>query len=296
MSNKPTLSKKRFLVLLVLFSIAFSTASPAAQWNRTPDLTIGWTAWSDAEIVSKMAVIILTRGMKLDVELTLADISVQYRGIAEGNLDAMLMSWQPRTHETYLRQYEGKLVDLGPVYEDTSLGWVIPDYIPRSEVASIADLGKPAVRERFHGVIQGIGATAGLMRLSKKALSVYGLDYKLEASSGPAMARRLGQAVENRSAIIVTGWRPHWIFADYSLRYLEDPRGIFKSRESVHVVARQGFVEDHPKAAAFFKRMHFELDELETLMVEARKTSHADAILKWIKNNPDRVRFWMQGK
>jgi glycine betaine/proline transport system substrate-binding protein len=195
-----------------------------------------------------------------------------------------------------LRRYQGKLVDLGTIYEDCSLGWVVPDYIPTSEVRTIADLGKPEVKALFHGAIQGIGATAGIMALSRKAMAEYGLDYKLLESSGPAMAKRLGEAVDNKAPIVVTGWRPHWKFAQYPLRYLEDPKGVFKSRESVHVVARLGFEEDYPAAAAFLRRMHFRLDELEALMVQARKTSHSQAILEWIGKNKAKVQFWMHGK
>ncbi|MFP4476817.1 MAG: glycine betaine ABC transporter substrate-binding protein [Desulfatibacillaceae bacterium] len=295
MRNRVHARKAGLVVLFCLLCLVFCQPSAAGQWDRTPDITIGWTAWSDAEIVSKMATIILTRGMNYDVELTLADISVQYRGIAEGDLDAMLMSWQPKTHQSYLKRYEGQLVDLGPVYEGANLGWAVPEYVADS-VASIADLAKPAAKKLFGGKIQGIDASAGLMALSKKAIDAYGIDYELLVASGPAMARRLGEAVEEKSPIVVTGWRPHWMFAEYPIRYLEDPRGIFKSEESVHVLARKGFEEDHPEVAAFFRRMHLKLDELERLMVEARKTSHTEAVLDWIKRNPDRVRYWMRGK
>lgn len=296
MTRRWTLFKTSCVVLALCLSLVCDQASRAGQWNRTPDLTIGWTAWSDAEIVSKMAVLILSRGMKLDVELTLADISMQYRGIAEGDLDVMLMSWQPKTHAAYLRRYQDRIEDLGVLYEDTSLGLVVPAYLPKSKLGPIADLGKPEVRDWFQGKIQGIGASAGIMGLTEKALKAYGVNYELLVSSGPAMARSLGQAIASKSPLIVTGWRPHWMFSEYALRYLDDPKGVFKSKEAVHIVARKGFAAEHPKLAAFFRRMHFQLEELEDLMVQARKTSHTEAILKWITNNRDRVHSWMHGK
>jgi len=211
MNNKCCRFKGKMVTLTIAFllSLLLCKGALAGNWERNPDLTIGWTAWSDAEVISKMAVIILSRAMNYDVELTLADISVQYRGVAEGDLDAMLMSWQPRTHAEYLERYKDQLVDLGPLYENTTLGLVVPDYMAESGVNSIADLAKPAVKNRFQGKIQGIGATAGLMKLSRQALDAYQLDYTLVTSSGPAMAKRLGEALQNQSPIVATGWRPH---------------------------------------------------------------------------------------
>ena len=283
------------VVAAVCLSIPTDSAR-ASQWRREPDIIIGWTAWADAEVVSKMAAMVLTKGMNFDVELTLSDISVQYRGVANGDLDVMLMSWQPKTHEDYLRRYGDDLVDLGTLYEGANLGWVIPDYIPKATLNAIPDLARPEVRAELNGRIQGIGAGAGIMALSRKALTAYGLDYELLVSSGPAMAMAIGKAVDKNGYIVATGWRPHWKFAAYPLRYLEDPKGIFAGAESVHAMARKGFKEDHPKAAAFFSRMRFTLDELETIMADARRTSHRDAILAWVKANTDKVTYWMTGK
>jgi glycine betaine/proline transport system substrate-binding protein len=287
------------IALLIVVSIAFALparSARASQWQRKPDIIIGWTAWADAEVVSKMAAMILTRGMKFDVELTLSDISVQYRGLAEGDLDVMLMSWQPKTHEDYLKRYGDRLEDLGTLYEGANLGWVVPDYIPKERLAAIPDLAKPDVRSKLDGKIQGIGAGAGIMALSRKALSAYGLNYELLVSSGPAMAMAVGKAVDKKAYIVATGWRPHWKFAAYPLRYLDDPKGIFAGAESVHAMARKGFKKEQPAAAAFFSRIQFSLDELETIMADARKTSHREAILAWVKANTDKVTYWMTGK
>lgn len=262
-----------------------------------PDVRIGWTAWADAEIVSKMAAIILQQGMGRDVELTLSDIAIQYRGVAEGDLDAMLMSWQPATHEDYLQRYGTALVDAGPLYSGARLGWAVPAYIPEDSVASIADLADPAVRDRLGGTITGIDPAAGLMRLSRRALDVYGLgDYSLSESSGPAMALRLGDAIEAGEWIVVTAWTPHWIFAEYELRFLEDPEGVMGASESVHALVRRGFPDEQPEVYAFFERLEISLEQLQDLMAEARRTSAREAVYAFVEANREQVRYWMQGE
>lgn len=261
-----------------------------------PDVSIGWTTWGDAEVVSKMATLILQKGMHKDVELTLADIAVQYRGVANGDLDAMLMSWQPLTHKNYLEKYGEDLVDLGPLYEGANLGLVVPAYVPASELGSVADLAKPGVREKLGGTIQGISANSGVMGMAREAADVYGFDYELLTGTGPKMAMEIGKAIDDERWIVATGWRPHWKFAQYDLRYLDDPEGVFGGSESVHAVITKGLEERQPEVVAFLRRMDLEVSEVEKLMADARKTSHREAINNWIRANTERVNDWMSGK
>lgn len=286
-------------VLKTLVTTAAMTAglalTQASAQSNEPDIAIGWTTWGDAEVVSKMAAIILQQGMGKDVELTLADISVQYRGVAEGDLDAMLMSWQPLTHKNYMERYADNLVDLGPLYEGADLGLVVPGYVPETELNSIADLAKPSVREQLNGQIQGIGANSGIMGMTHTAMDDYGLDYEILTGTGPKMAMEIGKAFDENRWIVATGWHPHWKFATYDLRYLEDPKGIFGGSESVHAIIHKGFEQRQPEIVAFLRRMNLSVSEVEELMAQARETSHREAIYAWIENNTDRVQYWMTG-
>lgn len=285
----------RACVLTAMAVVAWAAALPANATNSRPDVVIGWTTWGDAEVVSKMTTIILQQGMKKDVELTLADIAVQYRGVADGDLDVMLMSWQPLTHKSYMAKYGDRLEDLGPIYEGANLGLVIPASIPESEVSSVADLAKPGIKEKFGGRIQGISPNSGISAMTKEAMKAYGFDYDLLPGTGPKMAMEIGKAVKKGEGIIATGWRPHWKWAKYDLRYLEDPKGIFGESESIHAVATKGFSEREPDVAAFLKRIDLTVPEVEALMMEARKTSHREAIYAWINNHPERIQYWMTG-
>jgi glycine betaine/proline transport system substrate-binding protein len=259
-------------------------------------IKIGWTAWSDAELVTKLAQRILEERMGYQVELLQTDIAPQYQGLATGSIDIMLMSWQPGTHEDYLKKVGDKVVNLGLLYTHARLGWVVPDYVPESELASIADLGKPEVREKLDGTITGIDPGAGLTRLSKKAIKDYGLDYELQISSGAGMTAALERAVRRNEWIVVTGWSPHWMFGAYDLRYLDDPKGVLGRFERVHAVARKGFYQDQVEAASFFSRMQLPIDDLQKAMYDAQERSYEEAVTKYIENNPKRIDYWITGE
>lgn len=277
---------------LLAGAITFGAAGTAAG----QDVTIGWTAWSDAEFVTKLAAEIMEERMDLDVELVQTDIAPQYQGLANGDIDVMLMSWLPVTHEDYLDQVGPDVVNLGILYTGARLGWVVPDYVPEDQLSSIADLSNPEVRDQLDGRVQGIDPGAGLMRLSNQAVEDYELDYQLISASGAAMTAALDRAVSRDEWIVVTGWSPHWMFGAYDLRYLDDPEGTLGGPERVHALARQGFYQDQPDAAAFVARMNLPIDDLQAAMYDAQQTSYEEAVANYIAENEARIRYWVTGE
>lgn len=271
-------------------------AGPAfAQDDKT--IEIGWTAWSDAEAVTKLAGQLIEQELGYDVELTLADIALQYRGVADGDLDLMMMAWLPVTHADYYADVAGEVIDLGPIYTGAKLGWVVPNYVPEDQIASIEDLKKPEVQEMLGGQIQGIDPGAGLMRLSEQAVEDYGLDdYELISASGAAMTAALARAIEREEPIVVTGWSPHWMFGKYDLRYIDDPQGVLGGPERIHALARKGLDQEAPEVFGFLSRFYIPLDELEALMAEATDTSYEEAVANYIESHPARVNYWLTGE
>lgn len=270
-------------------------AAGAAAQESAP-IRIGWTAWSDAEAVTKLAEKIIETRFDQPVELVLADIGLQYQGIAKGDLDFMMMSWLPVTHGDYMDRVGKDIVPLGILYTQAKLGWVVPDHIPADQLSSIEDLKKPEVREKLGGRIQGIDPGAGLMQASEKTIEEYGLDYELVTASGAAMTAAIERAARRDEWIVATGWSPHWKFAKWPLRYLEDPKGTLGGAERVHVMARKGFDQDHPEVTEFLTRMYLPLDALEAMMNDANETSYEEAVDKFIAENGERIDYWVTGE
>jgi glycine betaine/proline transport system substrate-binding protein len=283
---------KHWLTLALLL-LAMGTAQAA---DKEP-LRIGWTAWSDAEAVTRLAARILETRLDQPVELVLLDIGIQYQGLAKGDIDAMLMAWLPLTHKPYMDKLGDKVVDLGPLYTRAQLGWVVPDYIPKSELNSIEDLKKRQVARKLGRQIHGIDPGAGLMQASEKAMEKYGLDrYRLISSSGAGMTAALSRAIKRKQWIVVTGWSPHWMFARWNLRYLEDPKQALGGRERIHALVRRGFYQDFPvEVTEFLSRLFIPLDELEAIMAEATETSYEAAVEDYIKQHPKKVTYWVTG-
>jgi len=283
--------KKTFVAAVAAVAVA---ASPAAA-----KVKIGWTAWSDAEFVTKLAKKVLENRVDEEVELVQTGIAPQYQGIASGDIDVMLMSWLPSTHSDYMKDVGNDVVNLGILYGHSRLGWIVPDYVPKDKLNSIADLKSEEMAEKLDGTITGIDPGAGLTRLSKKAIEEYSLKdvgLSLQTSSGAGMTAALKRAVDNEEWIVVTGWTPHWKFGRWDLRFLKDPKGSLGSFERIHAIARQGFYQENIDAAMTLSRMSLPLEELQAAMFDAQETSYEEAVDSYIEEHSDRVDYWVTGQ
>lgn len=280
-----------------LSSTSADADADAGAEERCGRLRIGWTAWADAEFVTRLAAKLLRAELGCDVQLVMTDIGLQYRGIAEGELDLMLMAWLPATHAAYFDKVAGAVVDFGALYTGARLGWAVPSYVPAEELGSIEDLKKPSVRKRLHARIQGIDPGSGLVQASEQAIRVYGLSgYRLRSGSGAAMTAALERAYRLRRWIVVTTWSPHWMFKRWQLRYLDDPRGVLSQNESIHALARRGFSRDYPPSVVdFITRLYIPLDELEDALAYAVDATPQAAVERYVREHPARIRYWLSG-
>lgn len=277
-------------------TIAMGGVGSAQAASGSDTITFGWTAWADAKFVTNLAKTLIEQRTDHKVKLRMASIGVQYQGVANGDLDGMLMSWLPDTHRSYMKKVGDKIVDLGPIYEGAKLGWAVPDYVPKSELNSIKDLHKKSVQSKLNGKIQGIDPGAGIMQLSNKAMKAYDLndDYHLTNASGAAMTASLKRAIDKHQWIVVTLWTPHWAFGKWNLRFLKDPKGSLGAAQHIDVQVRKGFKEDYPKVAQMLSNMHLDLQELQKYMYKARQTSEQKAVQEYIAQHKKQIDGWFK--
>lgn len=292
MTDDKALMNRRHFLAGTTTTLALA-GTPLSVLAQAKPIRIGWTAWSDAEAVTNIAKLILEQRLAQKVELVMTDVALQYAGLERGQIDLMLMAWLPGTHQSYYEKVKGSVENLGALYTDAKLGWAVPADIPVATLKTIEDLKKPEVMEKLGGKIQDIDAGAGLMKLSEAAIKTYGLDYKLLTASDAAMVSVLDRAIQRKQWIVVTTWSPHWMFSQYKLRYLEDPKQALGGAESIHALARKGFSADFPAAAAFIRNLKISLADLEGVMLKARDSNAAKEAAAYIASHGEQVNRWV---
>jgi len=251
-------------------------------------ITIGYMAWDEAIAASYLWKNILeSKGYQ--VELKNVEAGLVYQGLAEGDIDLFLDSWLPQTHEDYWKQYGNDLEKIGVWYDNASLSIAVPKYV--NDVNSLADLAGKA--DMFDGEIVGIESGAGLTKATQdKVIPGYGMDgkLKLKTSSTPAMLAALDGAIAGKEPIVVTLWHPHWAYAKYELKDLEDPKKTLGGAEEVTILAREGFSKDFAEVTEQLKKFKMDdqqLGTLEDLIFNVHKENEEKAVEEWLKANPD---------
>ncbi|HEX6593588.1 MAG TPA: glycine betaine ABC transporter substrate-binding protein [Bacillota bacterium] len=151
--------------------------------------------------------------------------------------------------------------------------------------------------EEMNYEITGIEPGAGVFKAAENAVEEYELeDWEVQASSSGAMATALGEAIENEEPIIVTGWSPHWKFAKYDLKYLDDPQGVFGEEEIISTMVREGLDDDMPNAYKLLDQFSWTKEDMESVMLDIQEgTSPEDAAANWVEENSDKVSKWTEG-
>lgn len=278
------------IVLAMALMVGGLTACATKEESQKSTVKLAYVNWAEGIAMTNLASAILQEKMGYKTELTMADVAPVFTSVASGNTDVFLDVWLPVTHEDYMEKYGDKLVDLGTVYENAMLGLVVPSYV---EIDSVEQLNDN--KDLFSGEIIGIDAGAGLMTATEKAVEAYNLDYKLLTGSGTTMTAALSKAIEAKDPIVVTGWAPHWMFARWDLKVLDDPKNVFGEVENIHIVTRKGLEEDQPEVVEFLKKFKLTEEELGDLMgaIEEDGEDPAAVAKTWMENHEELIQSFL---
>jgi len=268
-------------------AIGLAFGSAEAQNKK---VKIAYVEWSDAIVATNiLKEALASKGY--DVTITPLAAAAMWQAVATGEADAMVAAWLPATHASYYGQLKDKVDLIGPNVTGAKIGWAVPKY---TELSSIEDLKTQG--SLVENKVIGIDPGAGLMKASDKAIKEYALPVKLVDGSDATMAAALKDAYDRKQNIVVTAWTPHWMFARWDMKYLDDPKNVFGGEETVNTVARKDLKKDNPELYSILSKFKLSLDDEQKVMVwnEEKGAKPAETAQRWIKENPDKVKAWLQ--
>jgi glycine betaine/proline transport system substrate-binding protein len=165
---------------------------------------------------------------------------------------------------------------------------------PYMEIDSIEEIKDHY--DDFNGKIIGIESDSGMMTIMReKLIPAYGLeDFELIPGTEVSMTAELANAIKKRKWIVVLGWTPHWKFGRWKLKFLEDPKNVWGSEESIHTLTRKGLKEDMPDVYKFLDNFNWSPEEMEQLLLWNEMGGNPyDNAKRWMRSNPQRVEAWL---
>ncbi len=282
-------NKQRNLVITLSFIFAIylvgcqsgtkkqSATFPAGQLDTLHIVTVNWT---DNIALSHLVEHIAEEEMGQPVKLTRQPISQAYTKLGNQEFDLFLSSWQPHTHREYWQNHQDELIKLGSNYKQARIGLAVPAYMNTRTIP-----GLKKIKDSLGGRIIGIEEGAGIVTKTEEAIEAYGLDYRVVGTSEPAMIATLEASLKEKEAIVITAWKPHWLFSEHDLRFLKDPQQVYGQGEQIYSVARKGFQEDFPEIASFLQDFNLQEEQMLGLLAEMQKTdgNPAKGIKTWIE-------------
>ena len=275
-------------VTLLLFLSACGNSQKGGDQNREK-VTILYPNWAEGVAFTYLSQAALENN-GYEVELINLEPGLIYGELSKDNSkgDLFLDAWLPHTHKDYWNDYGDKLVKLGESFSEGTTGLVVPSYVT---INSIDELN--AHKDKFDGEIIGIGSGAGIHASTEKAIEAYDLDFEQITSSGPAMVAGLDKAIKKNEWVVITGWKPHFKWMNFDLKYLEDPKGVYPT-DVCAIISRRGFEEDMPAVAAFFKKFNLNEEQLYSLMGTIDAEGEEAGAEMWYEANKSLVDGWFE--
>jgi len=259
--------------------------TPAEASEEKGTIVFGMSEWTSTEAPTAIMKLILEEA-GYNVQYTKAEQPVLFLGMKNKEIDFFMDAWLPYTEAVLWSEYENDLVKVATSYEQAPLGWVVPTYVEENSIPEL--IGNA---EKFEGQIVGLSAGSGMTETSKQMIEDYGLDgFKYVETGEAAMMAEAKRKIMSEKPILFLGWRPHSMFSQYDLKFLEDPEGYFQY-DNVYVISYKGIEEAHPEAYDIVSKWSIDVADLEEMMYkyETDGTSFEDLAKEWVANHRDKV-------
>jgi len=240
---------------------------------------------------------------RYDMEVDVREVQgggVAFSSVAQGDRDFFNEAWLPTTHEQPWAENKDNSQKLGYTYRGTSVGVVVPSYV---DVDTFPDFSN--YRQELDGTLNGIESGAAINGQMQNTLELYEMDdaFSVQAASGPANWQALETAIENEAPIAVAGWKPHWKWNEYDIKYVDGARtshnvDIWGWPEDIFTIVDNEFIDEFPReVVCFLQEFEASDEQVGSLMFAFRErgddTSKEEAAAQWIENNPEHVDQWM---
>ena len=239
---------------------------------------------------------------RYDMEVNVREVQgggIAFSSVASGDQDFFNEAWLPTTHEQPWQKNKDQSQKLGYTYKGTSVGIVVPEYV---EVDTFPDFSNYA--DELDGTLNGIESGAAINGQMKRTIELYDMEeeFSVSAASGPANWQALESAIEDEQPIAVAGWKPHWKWNRYDLKYVKgattgDNVDIWGESEDIFTIVGNDFIDKFPRDVVCFLQEFEANDQQVGSLMDAFNNrgdlSKEEAAAQWIENNPEHVDQWM---
>ncbi|WP_051219649.1 glycine betaine ABC transporter substrate-binding protein [Oceanobacter kriegii] len=288
-------------------SVQATTLAPASNLEpdssgQCRDVRLGQVAWTDLQVVTAIADILLDRiGYQSQVK-DLASLGDVYQAMSQDELDVFMGYWQP-SQQSMAAPYiqEGDFAPVATNMDQARMTLAVPAYVYDQGIHTLADLARN--KDKFEGRIYGAEAGSSAHQKIHDMINkdAFGLgDFKLIETSERIMLAQLKGRIKKGEWVVILGWSPHPMNQNFDIRYLgggDDYFGPQQGKASVSTNMRPEFDQRCQNVARLMRNLQFDASVEETIMdqVSNEFVPLQRAVRIWMHDNPGQIQQWLSG-
>jgi len=295
-----TISRMNRIAAGLLLSAASFSAAAAADDASCKVIRMSDPGWTDITATNGVTSVILgALGYEADVK-TLS-VPIGYQSMKNGEIDVFLGNWMPAQKAFIDDLTSAKAIEvINKNLEGAKFTLAVPTYVAEKGIKDFADLQKHADEfdHKIYGIEPGAPANSNIQKMIDA--NDFGLkDWKLVESGEQAMLAQVDRASKDKGAVVFLAWAPHPMNEKFSIEYLSGGDAYFGPNfggAEVYTLARTGWSEKCPNAAALLKNLKFDISMENSLMGSILGGEDPKAAATaWLKANPKAVDPWLSG-
>jgi glycine betaine/proline transport system substrate-binding protein len=292
---KPSLAP---LLAAALGLAASAFAAPAfADDASCQTIRMSDPGWSDITSTNALASTVLT-ALGYTPEVKSLSVPIGYEALKSGDLDVFLGNWMPAQQNFRADLDKTNAVEVlkrNLVGAKFTLG--VPSYVAEAGVTDFKDLAANADKfdQKIYGIESGAPANQNLQKMI--AADDFGLqDWSVVESGEQAMLAQVKRAERGEDWIVFLAWAPHPMNNEFDITYLAGGDAYFGPNyggAEVYTLARTGWSEACPNAAAFFKNLEFNIERENDMMALIAEEDASAAAQGWLKDHANVLEGWL---
>ena len=286
-------------------AIALALAGAGGAWAQEAEecrtVRLSDPGWTDITATNAIASVLL-EALGYEPEVNTLSVPIGYEAMKSGDIDVFLGNWMP-AQQSFRDDLEaaGAAEVLNQNLTGAKFTLAVPSYVAEQGVTDFADLAEhaDAFGREIYGIESGAPANTNMQRMIEA--DDFGLgDWSVVESGEQAMLAQVARAERSEDFIVFLAWAPHPMNTEFELTYLAGGDEYFGPNfggAEVYTLARTGWSEQCPNAAAFFRNLTFTIDmenEMMRLILD-EGAAPEDAAETYLGANPEVIEAWLEG-
>ncbi|WEX75679.1 choline ABC transporter substrate-binding protein [Sinorhizobium numidicum] len=288
------------LALGLLLSVTGTEAARAADDDTCKVIRMSDPGWTDITATNAVASLLLD-ALGYEADIKTLSVPIGYESMKNKEIDVFLGNWMPAQKAFIEDLKKADAVEIvNRNLEGAKFTLAVPSYVTKRGIKDFADLQKHGdeFEHKIYGIEAGAPANASIQKMIDA--NDFGLgEWELVESSEQAMLSQVDRAAKDEAPIVFLAWAPHPMNDRFEISYLSGGDAYFGPNyggAEVYTLARSGWTKMCPNAAAFFRKLSFDIGMENALMGKILEGEDAkEAATAWLKEHPQSLDNWLTG-